>query len=235
MVDDGDEVDVAASSSTSLSKMVGSSATKASSAAARTNVAIRRRLSCVFLSASSLADVAPTPNTIPAVVGALMRETSSGILSLSVRIHCFNSGSHPSLTRDKFIPKKRLSLNASPTSFFQVFWLFCSLDNSWNSLSVFDETVSGNDLERSVGPITLVEIVPAAERIRSASSRILGRFGTTEANTETTSSGPSPGGAYRRGPSVLDFSGVFTKLLLDSANVKGLVVNKAASNRRNIS
>jgi len=54
---------------------------------------------------------------------------------------------------------------------------------------VLCETVDGNDLDRNVGPMMLVEIVPAADRTRSGSRRILGKFGTTDANMETTLSG----------------------------------------------
>lgn len=49
-------------------------------------------------------------------------------------------------------------------------------------------TVSGNDFERSVGPITFVEIVPAAERTRSGSSKIFSKLGTIEARMATASS-----------------------------------------------
>ena len=117
-------------SSVILSRIGGRSATKVSSLQASISVAMRRRLSCVFRSASSRAEVAPTPKTIPAVVGGVMRASSSGILSLSVTVHCFRRGSQSSWTRAKLEPKKRESLNASATSFFHDFWLFGSLESS---------------------------------------------------------------------------------------------------------
>jgi hypothetical protein len=55
------------------------------------------------------------------------------------------------------------------------------------------ETVSGKDLERSAGPMTLVEMAVAAARIRSFSTRILGRFGTMVDKMPTTSSARSAG------------------------------------------
>lgn len=129
-MDDGDDVGVALSSSVNLSDMVGKSVTKASSADARMSVATRRRLSWVLRSASSLAEVAPTPNTIPAVVGGLMRLIISGIFSLSFTTHCFNKGSQSCLTKSASDEKKRASLKASLISFFQVFWLPGSLESS---------------------------------------------------------------------------------------------------------
>ncbi len=94
------------------------------------SVATLRRLSWVLRSASSLADVAPTPNTIPAVVGGVMRPRISGILSLSLMVHCLRSTSQSLWTSARFEPKKRASLKASVTSFFQPFWLLGSLDSS---------------------------------------------------------------------------------------------------------
>lgn len=129
VVEEGDDVVVAARSSTIFSSIAGISVTKLSLIAARTNVAIRRKLSCVLRSASSRADVAPTPNTIPAVVGGSKRERSSGTFSLSLRDHCFNNGSHSLSTSGTVLPKNRGSLNASPRSFFHDFCVFGSLDS----------------------------------------------------------------------------------------------------------
>jgi hypothetical protein len=120
-VDEGDDVAVAASSSTSFSVIVGNSVTKASPADARISVATLRRLSCVFLSASSLADVAPTPKTMPAVVGGVMRARMSNILSLSLVAHCRSSGSHALWTRPGSDPKNLASANASAMSFLHAF------------------------------------------------------------------------------------------------------------------
>lgn len=192
---------MAARSSTSLSNMVGMSVTKVSSADDRISVAIRRRLTCVLRSASSLADVAPTPKTMPAVVGALIRPTSSGILSLSASVHCLNRGAQPSAISSRFIPKNLESLKASLTSFFHVFWLFCNLESSCKSVNVFRPIVSGKLLERKAGPMTLVEMVPAADSTRSDSTNILGRLGTIDARIATTSSGPSEPVVLRRPPS----------------------------------
>ena len=72
--------------------------------------------------------------------------------------------------------------------------------------------------------MTLVEIVFAADRIRSASTRILGRFGAIEARIPTTSSDLAKdrdGGEVRS-----SFSEAVSK------NPIGLVVNIAVSSRR---
>lgn len=121
VVEDGDEVVVAESRSTIFSCIDGRSMTKLSFTVAMIRVAARRRLSCVFRSASSRADVAPTPKTIPAVVGANSRESSSGIRSLSLKLHCLKSGSQSLSTRATVFPKNLGSLKASLRSFLQDF------------------------------------------------------------------------------------------------------------------
>ncbi|KAF4505162.1 hypothetical protein G6O67_007138 [Ophiocordyceps sinensis] len=231
VVDEGEDVGVAASSSTSLSNMTRRSATKASSAEASTSVAMRRRLSCVLRSASSLADVAPTPKTMPAVVGALMRPTTSPIFSLSESTHCRSSGSQSCRTSSGLVPKNLPSLNASPTSLLHVLWLFCSRDSSRSSRITLGETVSGKARERSAGPRTLVDSVAAAESTRSVSSSIVGRWGTIDAKTETTPSDPSLErlNVPRRPPLSLPS---LSAEPFDSANVMGRVVKSAARSRR---
>jgi hypothetical protein len=62
----------------------------------------------------------------------------------------------------------------------------------------------------------------------------LGSFGTTDASTETTSSGPFTMAGCRRELSALLFSGELARLP-DSVKVKGRVVNRAASSRRKMS
>jgi hypothetical protein len=94
---------------------------------------------------------------------------------------------------------------------------------------VLEETESGNVLERKVGPITLEDIVAAAERTRSGSRRIFGRLGTMEARIATTSSDLSiaPGNVPRRSSSPL--TNLFPEVpfeLLESVKV-GLVVKRA--------
>lgn len=51
------------------------------------------------------------------------------------------------------------------------------------------DTLSGKDLALKVGPMTLAEIVFAADRTRSGSTRIFRRLGAIEARIPTTSSG----------------------------------------------
>lgn len=51
------------------------------------------------------------------------------------------------------------------------------------------ETFSGYDLDLNVGPITLVEIVFAADKTRSCSTKIFGSLGAIVASMLTTSSG----------------------------------------------
>lgn len=161
--------------------------------------------------------MAPTPNTIPAVDGAVRRESSSGIRSLSLMVHCFSSGSQSLSTRDTLFEKNLASLKASPKSFFQAFWAFGSRASWYRSTSVLLETLSGNVLDLKVGPITLVEKVFAAVRTRSGSTRIFGRLGAIEARIPTTSS----------------LSVGFSEFV--SVNPIGLVVKIAVSSRRNIS
>lgn len=229
MVEDGEEVDVAASSSMMCSRIAGKSVTKVSMPQARTKTAIRRRLSCVLRSASSLAEVAPTPKTIPAVVGGVIRLSISVIRSLSAIVHSFNSGSQSLCTRVTDELKNLESLKASPMSFFHVFWLPGSLVSSWSRVSVFLEMVSGKAFERIDGPITLVEIAPAAVKTRSCSTRILGRLGTMLDNVPTTSSALSVGDMRRFSPA-FDFSD--WEVDAPSVNDTGLVVKMAVSSRR---
>lgn len=127
MVEEGEEVVVAGSSSTIFSCINGRSPTKLSSIPARISVAARRRFSCVFRSASSLADVAPTPKTIPAVAGGTIRVSISVIRSLSLMVHCFNNGSQSFSTSDTGLEKNLGSRKASPRSFFHAFWLLANL------------------------------------------------------------------------------------------------------------
>ncbi len=95
--------------------------TKESSVAAIIKQATRRRFSWVLRSASRRAEVAPTPNTIPAVVGAVMRARISGIRSLSATVHCLSRGSQAALINPLLELKNRASLKASARSFFQDF------------------------------------------------------------------------------------------------------------------
>jgi len=97
---------------------------------------------------------------------------------------------------------------------------------------VLEETVSGNDLERNVGPTTFVDIVLAAASTRSYSTKIFGRFGATDARTATTPSGPSLFGARLWPPSRPAFSGVPLECV-GSEKVMGRVVKSAARSRRN--
>lgn len=87
VVEEGEEAGVAVRSSTSFSEREGSVGVNVSSGAARRRSEMRRRVSCVLRSVSWRADAAPTPNMIPAVVGADRRERSSGRRSLSVNVH----------------------------------------------------------------------------------------------------------------------------------------------------
>ena len=81
------------------------------------------------------------------------------------------------------------------------------------------DTLSGNDFALKVGPMTFVEIVFAALRTRSGSTRIFGRLGAIEAKMPTTSSDFD-----------IDLSSLSEEL---SANAIGLVVNIAVRRRRN--
>lgn len=55
------------------------------------------------------------------------------------------------------------------------------------------DTLSGNPFDRMVGPRTFVEMVVAAVRTLSGSTRILGRLGMIVARIPTTSSALSAG------------------------------------------
>ena len=60
---------------------------KASSGLASMRSEIRRRVVWALRSASWRADAAPTPNMMPAVVGAVRRDSNSGTRSLSDWAH----------------------------------------------------------------------------------------------------------------------------------------------------
>ena len=92
VAEDGDEAGVAGSNSTIFSSIGAMFVAVASSSSASISNAIRLRLSCVFLSASSLAAFAPTPNMMPALVGLEMRPKISGIRSLSLLAQLCNVG-----------------------------------------------------------------------------------------------------------------------------------------------
>ena len=96
--------------------------------------------------------------------------------------------------------------------------------------------MSGNAFDRRVGPITLAEMAVAAVRMRSFSTRILGRFGTMPDRIPTTSSARSPGGL-----TVEDWRDIslnrFSETARDepvvvSAKLVGLVVKIAVRSRR---
>lgn len=229
VVEDGEEVDVAAKSSTMRSRIVGKSVTKVSVPQAKTRAAMRRRLSCVFRSASNLAEVAPTPKTMPAVVGGVMRLSISVIRSLSVIVQSLSRGNQSLRTRLTEELKNLESLKASPISFFQVFWLPGSLVSSWRRVKALLEIVSGNDFERIDGPITFVDIAPAAVKTRSDSTRILGRFGTIWDRMPTISSALSAGVTRRLS---LAFDWLFCEVDDPSEKDAGLVVKIAVSSRR---
>ena len=75
------------------------------------------------------ADVAPTPNMMPAEVGGVRRVKNSGILSLSTRDHCLRTGIQPSLARDNVLVQKNLeSLYTSEMSFLQILEISGNLD-----------------------------------------------------------------------------------------------------------
>ena len=74
----GEEMEDALSNSSILACSMARWGTIVSLSTARRTQVIRRRLSWVFLSASSRAAAAPTPNMIPAAVGAVRRDSSSG-------------------------------------------------------------------------------------------------------------------------------------------------------------
>jgi len=101
--------------------------TKESSGAARMIRAILRRFSCVLRSASRRADDAPTPNIMPADVGAVRREIRSGMRSLSADTHCFRRGSHPTSTSSSDVEKNLESLKPSVKSLLHDLWAAGSL------------------------------------------------------------------------------------------------------------
>lgn len=99
---------------------------------------------------------------------------------------------------------------------------------------MFLDTVSGNDLDRNVGPMTLAEMAAAAARMRSFSTRILGRLGTIVERIPTTSSALSFGSLAME--DFRDSTRRFSERLLEfaaSAKLVGRVVKIAVSNRRN--
>jgi len=101
---------------------------------------------------------------------------------------------------------------------------------------VLFETVSGKDFDRRVGPMTLAEMAVAAVRIRSFSTRILGRLGTIVDKMPTTSSARSPGSLIAvdacRECSLVLFSEAVDDAVV-SVKLVGLVVNMAVRSRRN--
>lgn len=166
--------------------------TNMSVSADSTKVAIRRRLSCVFRSASSLAEEAPTPNMIPADVGDERRDSNSGIRSLSRSAHCRSICIQPFQTRSKeFVWKNLGSLNASATSFLQVLDPSGIRDIVFMISSTLHVIFRGNVFHRKVGVSSCVDIVIVAAVIRSASTRIFEMLGKIEAIMATTSSGLS--------------------------------------------
>ena len=179
--------------STSLSWIPPRLTTNMSVSADRIRVAIRRRLSCVFRSVSSLAEEAPTPNMIPADVGDERRDSNSGIRSLSSSAHwrsiCIQS--FRTRSNELFLWKNLGSLNASATSFLQI------LDASGIRGIVFMMSSKllvmfrGNVFHRKVGASTWVDIVVIAAITRSASTKIFEIWGNIEAMMATTSSGLS--------------------------------------------
>jgi len=86
---------------------------------------------------------------------------------------------------------------------------------------VLFEMFSGNDLDLNVGPMTLTDIVFTADRTRSGSNKIFGRFGAIVAKIVTISSAL----VVVRGD-VEPFSGGLSR------NPIGLVVKIAVRSRR---
>ena len=183
---------VAVMRSTILSWMPPRLTTNRSLSADSISVAILRRLSCVFRSASSLAEEAPTPNMIPADVGDERRDSNSGIRSLSRSAHCRSIGIQPFQTRSKELVWKNFgSLKASATSFLQIFDASGTRNIVFIMSSKLPVMFRGNVFQRKVGASTCVEIVVVAASIRSVSTRIFEMLGNIEAMIATTSSGSS--------------------------------------------
>ena len=84
--------------------------------------------------------------------------------------------------------KKRASVKASATSFFHAFWELDILVMDRSSSSKASGVCVGNSLERMPGPITLPEIVVAAEITRSWSIKTFLRTGTMERRIRRISS-----------------------------------------------
>lgn len=138
---EGEDAAVAVISSTSFSWMEERLTAKASWSEARTKVAILRRLNWVLRSASRRAEDAPTPNIIPADVGAERRARSSGMRSLSSRTHCRSIGNQPFSARAKELAQKNFeSLKASATSLLQSFDASGILDIAYNIPRVLSVT-----------------------------------------------------------------------------------------------
>ena len=176
--------------STSFSWMPLRLTTNMSASADSSKVAILRRLSCVFRSASSRAEEAPTPNMIPADVGDERRDSNSGMRSLSKSAHCRSIGIQPSRTRSKeFVWKYLGSLSASATSFLQILDASGIRDIVFIISSKLPVMFRGNVFHRKVGVSTCVDIVVIAATIRSASTRIFDMLGKIDAMMATTSSG----------------------------------------------
>ena len=96
------------------------------------------------------------------------------------------------------------------------------------------DTVSGNPFDRIVGPRTFVDIVVAAVRTLSGSTRIFGSLGMIDAKIPMTSSALSAGATSdcAQGLSLLGFSppGVVGEAL--SVKATGRVVKRAVNSRR---
>jgi hypothetical protein len=160
---------------------------KASSGLARTSRAIRRRFSCVLRSASWRADAAPTPNIMPAVVGAEILPSSSGTRSFSDCVHCARIGSQESCRSDSGAWKNLGSLKASEMSFLSNLFPCATLVRLWRRSSRLFNTFSGNALARKLGPMIEVDMSDTTLATRSFSTRIRGSFGTMEVRIATTS------------------------------------------------
>ena len=208
--------------------------TKRSFSEAAINRAILRRLSCVFLSASSLADVAPTPNMMPAAVGDVRRESNSGIRSLSARAHERSIGSQPRFTSSCELAKNLASLNASPMSLLENLDASVMPDIAIIRSSVCWLTFSGNVFERRIGPRTCVDIVLLIAATRSDSISILDKFGVIVDRTDTRLSDPRLFRVSSDTRPLPESVAAFSELLavvVSLENPIGLIVNVAVRRR----
>ena len=189
MAEDGDVTAVADSNSTSFSSSSGILMTKVSISAASIKNAILLRLSWVFLSVSCRAEVAPTPNRTPAVVGGVILPKSSVMRSRSLMRNCRANGTQLLLTREIGDEKNLGSRKASESSFFQAFWLLGNRVSWYRRSSIPPVALYGNDLDLKVGLITFVEIAIEAATTLSGSTRTLRSSGTVDTKTATMSTG----------------------------------------------